>query len=296
MMSPFGDAGDGLRDDDESDHESFENFDFSEDSMRALRDRLNGMLGLSSQTPPLDDATADQTHTTVGSRAKRVTSIPFIDQHFPLRKRRRRSRKDVEEALAALDELAKSMQDELTKAVENVPKIELDVSEDDEGYIVVCSSTTDAFDDRVEILLEEGVLGLVLPATQGIQMVLPIVRMPADATGEIMDVEHAGTTLTIKVAKEAGVSEDATRATGVPDAKAHASNALDDLTGEATRDPERFTYDPTSTPQEIKEGEFLSEYLAKQRAGTPMMREDDGAAEEDDDGEAEATRDSGPNV
>ena len=80
------------------------------------------------------------------------------------------------EALAALDELAKSMQDELTKAVENVPKIELDVSEDDEGYIVVCSSTTDAFDDRVEILLEEGVLGLVLPATQGIQMVLPIVR------------------------------------------------------------------------------------------------------------------------
>ena len=172
-------ATDGDHDDDYSRQE------FSKNSMEQLANRLNGMLGL-----PQDPAVSRRKST----RGTTATTIPFVEEHFPSR-----TQKPDNAIARAVREFAKSLQE--------IPRIELSIKEDDEAYTVVCrGSGVDAVGPQVTVDFDQGVLMLALEATKGeatMELVVPV-PLPADAASEVMQVAHGGTEISVKVAKIAG--------------------------------------------------------------------------------------------
>ena len=152
---------------------------FSEASMQGMASRLSGMLGL-----PQKDA--DQSLRRQSSSKPVSTTTPFIDEHFSVRPPQRSN---------PLDALA------------GVPRIEVQLVEDTEGFTLVCSGSGIDASEQVEVKIEGGVLMLGLRATRegestpSVQFVVPV-PLPEEAGSEITDAAYDGTQLTVRIDKE----------------------------------------------------------------------------------------------
>jgi len=167
-----------------SDEGSDTNPDFSDDSSRRMAARLNGMLGL-----PKDEPASDVT----GSTRTSTTGIPFIDTHFPSRRR---------DALSKLEEFGKGLRDGL----QSLPRIGVQIDEDDDAYLIsmTCSGVSSS-EQKLDVALEEGVLMLTLQrdkeADASSKVLIPV-PLPADAGREIGSVTRDEETVTVRVSKD----------------------------------------------------------------------------------------------
>lgn len=192
-------------DDDEimDDNESNKDRTFSDESMQALSNRLNVMIGLpasSSSTPP-SEAAAGRGFSARSSRPA-TTAIPFIDENFPVRN----PRDEMREAITAMAEAMQEALEAKRRAEQDedgAPKVALSIRDETDSYTVVCkASGVDVF-ELLEVALEDGILLLALSAGLGAQseQILVPVPLPPDAAGTVAETVHDEFTLEVRIDK-----------------------------------------------------------------------------------------------